>query len=930
MSVLDRPRLIALLSSAVTVVTPNRRLARDLKREFDAARQAQGLQVWPAADVLPWSAWLARSVDEIEPGASRLTLLSALQQSLMWRQVVSESRASAGLPHIDALAATAEAAWDLLHEEGDLSDLEAARVVGNDDQISFRGWAHEFGHRLAARRAVSAAQLPVRLLQALTAGTWRPRSRVTLAGFDRLTAQQRRLAGALQASGHIVEVPNTPTTEPAHAVRIESADPRDQWQQVAAWARARLRDDPQARIGIVVPDLDAQREGILHALTDALVPALRVQPEQDAGRPFNLSLGRPLAERPLVATAFALFDLLCGPLEIARASALLRSPFLAGGAVDETEWARRSRLDRALRDDGAWQVSLDQLRRAARRADGAGSPHGDGAPRLAQALAQIAQRVPAGRSRRQALPAWITLFFGVLQDAGFPGTRALDSVEYQSHERLRELLAGLGSLDVLAGSVTMSEAVALLRRAAATTLFQPESPDVPVQVLGVLESAHLQFDHLWVADLSEDRWPPQPQPNPLLPPALQRAWGLPTASAELALIRAQQQMASWAASTREFIVSHACLEGDRSCLPSPLIAAVRSRPFDAVVLDAPLRVTSVLKRAIALEPIVDAQAPPLLVDATTPLRGGTRVFADQSACAFRAFATHRLHAVPLAHPEPGLDAAARGLLLHDTLATFWTGLHSQADLQALDDRRLHERVRACAQAALDRLDADRPGSLGPRLRDLEQERLMRAVHAWLDVEDQRPPFTVLAVETPGECDIGGLHVSLRPDRVDRLADGSIAVIDYKTGQVSVRDWLDPRPAQPQLPLYATAFATGAMPGGAQQVGAIAFVQVRPDKTRIVAIAAREGLLPDSQVVGDDEVLIDRPGWTGLLDDWQAILARLAHAFVTGDAAVAPRALHKTCEHCDLPLLCRREERLSLAGRLADDPGADRGSDDGDA
>ena len=45
------------LARGATVVTPNRRLARDLKRRFDATQIGAGRALWPTADVIPWGAW---------------------------------------------------------------------------------------------------------------------------------------------------------------------------------------------------------------------------------------------------------------------------------------------------------------------------------------------------------------------------------------------------------------------------------------------------------------------------------------------------------------------------------------------------------------------------------------------------------------------------------------------------------------------------------------------------------------------------------------------------------------------------------------------------------------------------------------------------------------------------------------------------------
>jgi len=388
------------------------------------------------------------------------------------------------------------------------------------------------------------------------------------------------------------------------------------------------------------------------------------------------------------------------------------------------------------------------------------------------------------------------------------------------------------------------------RRALSEAVFQPESPPVPVQVLGAFEAEHLPFDHLWFANLSDERWPLPANPSPWLATGLQRAWQVPLASADLALAAARRQLARLAAQCGEMVVSHAAQEADREVLPSALIESITCHAFESLATaTAPLPL--LLARDVAPAPLTDTQVRPLDADAAAAVRGGSLVFRDQSACAFRAQAVHRLHATPLAVPAPGLDRS-------------------------------------------------------------------------------RPPFTVLGLEAQGRVVLGGLQVSVRPDRVDRLADGTLAVIDYKTGLVHVAAWLDARPDEPQLPLYATAYAQGALGGRPERVGALLFAQLRPGQTRAVALAHADGLLPGARVIDGAQVGIARPGWDGLLADWQEQLTRLAKEFVAGVAAVAPKDYPKTCRHCALPLACRAAERSTLAQRLAAADGAAEGVDGDDS
>lgn len=932
---MDRALIDASLAAGSTVVTPNRRFARDLKRGFDLARQqrahrGQGPVVWATADVLPWSAWLIRSRDEavgMRPEVNQPVLLNALQQRVLWEQVIAASGAAGAQRAVELLAASAASAWALLHQHDDVPALMRNGAL-NEDQRAFAQWCDAYARRLRQLRAIDEAQLPRWLTGIVTEGGWRPLRPVILAGFDRLRPVQRRLIAALQHQGCAV-VTNGPEpslesppdawadavpVEPACApLRVACADLTAQWRAAAAWARQRLQRNPTARIGIVVPDLHAHRNALTDALGEALAPSQRLDAAVDPlARPFNISLGRPLAGHPLVACAQALLDLIVGDLPIATVGQLLRSPYLAGGAAGEAEWSMRAGLDASLRRAGHWQLSLSALLGEAART-----------PMLARALHRIDQRLAASGARARPLSAWLALMFDLLRDAGFPGSRTLDSAEYQAHQAWRESLAALATLDELLGALTLPQALARVRRQLAESVFQPESADAAVQVLGVIESGNLRFDHIWIANLSDKRWPPAPQPHPLLPLALQRAWGEPTASAEHALALARQQMQSWLACASEIVFSHPLHEDDEALGPSPLISALAERSAQRAgsseaadtgkaLADPVTPVARVLARDLVPAPMLDEVGPPR-VPAAGAQPGGAKLLEDQSACPFRGFAAHRLHATALEAPAPGLDPRARGTLLHDVLHRFWRGLASQQALLALPPGERDARLRAAVDSALDALAYARPGRIGPRLRAVECERLIRLCGKWLEIEAARPSFSVVDLEAQAASTVGGLDLRLKPDRVDRLDNGALVVIDYKTGSVKVADWLGERMAQPQLPLYATMLAARGA-----SIHAIAFAHIRADKTHAVALSAAPPAFDDAEVVdASDEGAsagVAAGGFDALLIDWRARLERLAAGYLAGEAAVAP-ARPDACRRCDLPALCRLQERRGVAARL---------------
>jgi len=83
-------------------------------------------------------------------------------------------------------------------------------------------------------------------------------------------------------------------------------------------------------------------------------------------------------------------------------------------------------------------------------------------------------------------------------------------------------------------------------------------------------------------------------------------------------------------------------------------------------------------------------------------------------------------------------------------------------------------------------------TIHPMLRALWAPRLLEAIN-WVAGEERanraegRRP---LAAERAGKADIGGIALEGRADRIDRLADGQLAIIDYKTGKAPAQKAVD--------------------------------------------------------------------------------------------------------------------------------------------
>ena len=198
------------------------------------------------------------------------------------------------------------------------------------------------------------------------------------------------------------------------------------------------------------------------------------------------------------------------------------------------------------------------------------------------------------------------------------------------------------------------------------------------------------------------------------------------------------------------------------------------------------------------------------------------------------------------------------------------------------------------------LAAVAPTGTGARLLALERDWQRRAIGNLLDLEQARPPFSVIETERALALAIGGLELKLRVDRVDRVGDERI-VIDYKTGRVQNSAWRGARMDAPQLPLYAVLHP--------ERPSGLAFAGIAAARATYVGVSrdggAIAGLLPAVKfpLTEDRENGFE---WPELIAHWHAWLARLAEDFAAGRAEVDPKLAADTCRRCHLGALCRVE------------------------
>lgn len=290
-----------------------------------------------------------------------------------------------------------------------------------------------------------------------------------------------------------------------------------------------------------------------------------------------------------------------------------------------------------------------------------------------------------------------------------------------------------------------------------------------VAIYGLLEARMARADLVICGGLNEGSWPQPPGADALLAPAILRALGVPGAEFRIGL--AAHDLAG-AMGAPEVVLSRSLRDTEGPTLPSRFLLRVEALLGDD--LEKEHRESAIpallphLDRQRSAAPEYPRPAPdpaPDKRDVAIKVTALDRLLGDPYQ--FYAQAILDLRQLDPLSADPFSDPALRGTLVHDILDK-WHKARAA-------DPGLSIGPFATAHFAAERVH--------PLFRALWQPRLIAALErfaGWVQ-RAEAEGRVVLASEISGAMEVDGVKVMGRADRIDRLADGSLAIVDYKTG-----------------------------------------------------------------------------------------------------------------------------------------------------
>jgi ATP-dependent helicase/nuclease subunit B len=509
---------------------------------------------------------------------------------------------------------------------------------------------------------------------------------------------------------------------------METANPEEEAQAVALLVRQAL-ELPEKRVAVITPDRGLAARVVQH------LRRWHIEADDSAGRPLSqTAAGRLLLLLAEVAAEGA------PPVAL---MALLGHPLVRAGE-ERAAWLERARaFELALRGPRR-EPGLTSLRAIA---------EGEGLEGWwADVEAVLAPLVAEGSAT----------LAGQLDRLAHAG-EALCGAELWAQADGRALSSFLDGLRAAAGDVGTvldpGDVPSVLREAMDRIAVRPPWGGHPrVAIYGLLESRMTRADLTVCAGLNEGTWPGAAAPDPLLAPAVLRALGVPGADFRIGL--AAHDLAG-ALGAPEVVLSRARRGSDGPAIASRFWLRAEALLGDLAKDHRETEIPA-LVRALNDPPAVAPHPRPQPRPSPKQRKVGISVTALDRLRSdpYQFYAGSILRLKELEPLDAELSPAKRGEIAHEILEAWHKTARPRAEIAA---------------EVLRRMDAH------PLVRALWRPRLLKALE-WAESQIAADPERVPAViEDWGRMTVRGVEIFGKADRIDRLPDGALAIVDYKTG-----------------------------------------------------------------------------------------------------------------------------------------------------
>ncbi|TKD50498.1 double-strand break repair protein AddB [Sphingomonas baiyangensis] len=638
---------------------------------------------------------------------------------------------------------------------------------------------------------------------------------------------------------------------------IETGTPAEEAQAIALKLRETL-ETPGRTAALVTPDRALARRVAAHCARWHIA--------------IDDSAGQPLAILPPGTLLLAIAETLAQRFAPTALLALLKHPLVASGD-ERLAWLEGVRsLDLALRGP-----------RPAPGLEGIEAHLAQGDRRTARIRAAAAAWWPEARERLAPIAR-----LAAIDTADMPAMAAMlrEAATALAGDAAWSRTEGRAAADLLAAletegadgprQIAPDDLLPMLRLLLDEIAVRPAQGGHPrLAIYGLIEARMQRADLMILGGLNEGVWPAAPAPDPWLAPRIRAELGLAGLERRIGLAAHDFAMALGAP---QVLLTRARCNAGAPTIASRLWLRIEALAENVAAPAGLAEWAPLLDRGDAHRPAVrPGPAPPV---ADRPRELSVTEVDRLKADPYAFYARRMLRLSPLDPIDADPSAAWRGTMVHAVLEAW-----------AREDDCRPDALRPRALAMLDAARAH------PVLRALWEPRLIAAID-WIAerlADEHAAGRRVLGVERSGALDIAGVRLTGKYDRIDRMPDGSLGIVDYKTGKAPSARAVAAG-YQMQLGLIGLMAERGAFAGIEGTAAAFEYWSLAK---------ARDGFGSVSSPVGG------RSGDAIAPEDFVAMAARQFEAAVerwlTGDEPFTAKLVPEYAPYAEYDQLMRRDE-----------------------
>lgn len=672
-----------------------------------------------------------------------------------------------------------------------------------------------------------------------------------------------------------------------------------EWSRAAHYVKATLEQKADQRIAIVIPTLSAQLSDINTFFGKYLEPQHYYLGQEDGPvEHVDISAGHTLQATSIVACATSLLSLFDTQIESTQLKTLLLSDYWHGESKEE-RIRLCSSLSRYQQERFSLSFIFDQAMKLGSKSK---------TTEFTALLASLrTQRREIGKNK--SLQEWLNWFIKLLSICGWPSATPLSSRDFQYLQSFKNTLKKIEydgrcfsqNYDFRAFKEFLG-----LRLQSAVAHIEVKKPKL--QILGLLEAANLHFDEVLILGLEESTLPAPPKINPFLPSNSQITRQTPRSSHDREQRYASELLHSIVYASSKAILSYSLERDDTEQNQSPLLGqfydlTTGGESGGSESYSSQFKTSIVDSISTKLSELMPGKAPPLPLG--TSIRGSSNHLDLFKTNPMYAFFQYRLGIQVFTQTRHGMEASARGALLHSILNKVYQQNPNQDALKAhygsavfQDELKylIEENVR------------DNPFllRLPTSVIAYEMERMQKKISEFIELDLERTQaFKVAKLEESIESEIAGYKLKLIVDRIDDIENTSKLIIDYKTGSPSLSGIIKRDLREFQLPLYALVFSATGIDG-------VCYAEISKSKTRFLGLGAESIQITNIQPTYAPRGSELPEEFPATIQVWRLAIESCIEEIAAGNCAYLPLDKNKMRFYTHFERAVRQQEKV-IAG-----------------